>query len=93
MITDARRRQLAAAGRAGASRRWITSPAIVNDMSAARSAFKASFERGHGCRACGPYVAIDQTLDDVSKARQVKALRSLHYERLRTLAVARRRSG
>jgi hypothetical protein len=91
MSGAARHRQLSAAGKIGSARRWIKFPALTNDMSAARATFRTSFEQGHGCRACGPFVAIDQRLSDVPRKRQIDALRSLHYSNLRDRAVASRR--
>lgn len=91
-ISEERRRQLSRAGRLGGLRRWIRHPEARHGvMDNAQQTFRRSFLLGHGCAACGDYVALDRKLPDDRRRALAERLRRFHYQRLAERAVAARR--
>jgi len=91
-VSPERRRQLSRAGRIGGLRRWIIHPDLKDDVSRARATYDQSFLSGHGCAACGPYVAIPAHLPSEQQERLSKSMRRKHFQRLADRAVAKRRA-
>jgi hypothetical protein len=79
--------------REAARLRWIAHPfAKPGMMDGARKAFRLSFEKGHGCKACGHYIAVDQTLPDDQRRKAAERLRTRHYRNLARRSAATRRA-
>lgn len=89
---EERRKQLSRAGRIGGLRRWIKHPHSKDDFSEARRRFKESFRSGHGCVACGEYVAIPADATEAERDEAATRLRRTHYRNLADRAVAKRRA-
>lgn len=92
-ITDERRAQLSAAGKAGGRRRWITHPIPTEGVfDAAQAKFRQSFLEGHSCKACPKVTVIDQSLPDGVKRTTAERLRREHYRNIALRSAAKRRS-
>ncbi len=79
--------------RQAAHRRWdlhrLDGPGMFDG---AHRAFRLSFEQGHGCKACGPYVALPDGLPDDQRRKAAERLRRRHYQALARRSAATRRA-
>jgi len=56
----------------------------------AQRRFRLSFEVGHGCRACGDYIEVDQSRPEPQRRRDAERLRRRHYRNLALRSAAKR---
>lgn len=76
--------------RQAAYRRWDLHPHTPGMFDEAHRRFRMGFLFGHGCKACGPFQAVDPNLPEDQRRKVAERLRHRHYQALARKSAATR---